>query len=327
MNRPAELATLSNSLLDGATGPELLTDTLERYRDLLLTASGLELGDDASLEPRNTGRGMAIGATWAALCIDDQLRTHRFVRGLERAVRERLAERPGPVHVLYAGCGPFATLALPTMTRFSPEEVQFSLLEINEVSLVAVKRLLADLGLEAYVRDLVATDASTYVVPKPGAVDILLTETMQFSLMDEMQVPICLNLLPQLPVTTLLIPERIELRLGRMHDDGLEFLAEDLGQLLTIDRASLRAYARTEESTDFPGVRLALPAAGGLFAIRTRIQVYDDIELLDYESGLTNPEIVARFPDAEGTPEFIECVYQVEPSPYLRLAYPELAAR
>ncbi|MGB3801090.1 MAG: hypothetical protein WA952_14835 [Lewinella sp.] len=326
MNRQAILATVADVLLDAATPPTLLHDTLETYRDLLLTVSGLDLGDEESLSPRHTGQGVAIGATWAALCIDDEFRTHRFITGLYQAITDRLERYPGPVHVLYAGCGPFATLALPLMTRFRADQLQFTLLEINEVSYSAVRTLLRNLGLNEYVKSVQQTDASSYRIADAASIGILLTETMQYSLVDEMQVPICLNLLPQLPADALLIPERIELRLGRMEDAKATFLAEDLGHLLTIDRARLLAYVRTEESTDFPTVRLPIPAAGGLLAIRTTITIYGSHQLLDYESGLTNPEVIGLFPDAEGVPEYIDFTYQMEPSPYLRLAYPVAAA-
>ncbi|PPK88263.1 hypothetical protein CLV84_1228 [Neolewinella xylanilytica] len=321
MTRLATLAAVADVLLDDATSPSLLHDTLEQYRDLLLTASGLDLGDDSSLKPFDTGRGIAIGATWAALCIDDELRTQRFIAGLHAAVNEAIAAgSTTPVHVVYAGTGPFATLALPLMTRFPAEQLQFTFLEINAVSLAAVERLIDALGIGAYVRDVVLTDASTYQLPD-RTVDILLSETMQFSLVDEMQVPITLNLLRQLPATTVLIPERITLRLGRLAETEGEPLVEDLGELLVIDRHTLRSYVRNTKSSDFPTVTLPLPPAGGLFAIRTGIQIFGGYRLEDYESGLTNPEIIGRFPDEEGTPETVEFTYQMEPCPYLRMLF------
>ena len=229
MNRQATLASVTDILLDDNTGPELLSDTLFTYRDLLLNASGLDLGNDESLHPEDTGHGVAIGATWAALCIDDQLRTRLFIAGLHAAVLEVQARKPGPVHVLYAGTGPFATLALPLMTRFSPAELQFTFLEINAVSLAAVKTLLKDMGLEDFVREVVQTDASTYQIADTD-IDILISETMQYSLVDEMQVPITLNLLNQLPLSTILIPERIVLRLGRLAETAEQDAARRPGR-------------------------------------------------------------------------------------------------
>ena len=322
MNRQASLATVADVLLDEATPPHLLHDTLEIYRDLLLTASGLDLGAEDSLVPVDTGSGVAIGATWAALCIDDELRTQRFAAGLYAAVADRIRNQPekAPVHVLYAGTGPFATLALPVMTRFRPDQLQFTFLEINSVSLTAVRQCVHALGLDEYVRDTIAGDASSLQLTDRD-VDILLSETMQFSLVDEMQVPITLNLLCQLPVTTVLIPERITLRLGQLADSPGQPLVADFGEILTIDASSLRAYQRRPETTDFPSLTLPLPGAGGLFAIRTLIQVYGNLGLTDYESGLTIPEYIGRFPDEEGMPSAAEFTYQVHPTPYLRIAY------
>ena len=322
MNRQASLATVADILLDDATPPHLLHEALETYRDLLLTASGLDLGAEDSLTPVDTGCGVAIGATWAALCIDDELRTQRFAAGLHAAVTDLLRDEPerGPVHVLYAGTGPFATLALPVMTRFRPDQLQFTFVEINTVSLAAVRQCVHALGLDDYVRDTIAGDASTLELTDRN-VDILLSETMQYSLVDEMQVPITLNLLCQLPQDTILIPQRITLRLGRLADTPGQPLVADLGEILTIDAASLRTYQRRPETTDFPSATLPLPSAGGLLAIRTLIDVYGEIGLTDYESGLTIPEYIGRFPDEEGMPAAAEFTYQVHPSPFLRIAY------
>ena len=320
MTPRATLADLATVLLDDATSPTLLADTLDRYRDLLLTASGLDMSAPDSLQPHDTGRGVAIGATWAALCLDDQLRTWCFIRGLAAAVAERRAN--GPVHVLYAGTGPFATLALPLMTRYRPDELQFTFLEINAVSLAAVRHTLRALGLEDYVRDVVQTDASTYQVPDPEGVDILLTETMQYGLVDEMQVPIALNLLNQLPGDALMVPERIELSLVLLRDDRkLAPVTGELGSLITVDRQSLRAYLRTEASTDFPTVRIALPESGGWLAMRTAITTYGPHRLADYDSGLTFPDLIGQFPDELGVPDYVDCTYQMDPSPFMRMAF------
>ncbi len=278
MTRLATLTSIADVLLDDATGTDLLADTIDLYRDLLLTASGIDLGGEESIDHFDTGTGVAIGATWAALCVDDSVRTKRFISGLNRAVLDVMARKSGPVHVFYAGTGPFATLALPLMTRFTPEQLRFTCLEITDASFAAVKRLFAELKLEDYIIDVLQTDASTFRIDSELPVDIMLSETMQYCLIDEMQVPIALNLMSQLPPEVLMLPERITLMLGVLEDTRDQAVAVDLGTIFTVDRASLAAYRRDTENSDFPTTRLAIPAANGVsygqLAIRTSVDVY-----------------------------------------------------
>ncbi|MCP9234947.1 hypothetical protein [Lewinella sp. JB7] len=322
MHQYEALASITDALLDDTTGPELLRETIDRYRDLLLTASGIDLGEDESIGHFNTGTGVAIGATWAALCVDDLIRTQRFVSGLYRAVRDVAARRSGPVHVLYAGTGPFGTLAVPLMTRFTPEELQFTCLEITGPSYRAVRQLFTNLDVNAYIVGVIQTDASTYRIGESPAVDIMLSETMQYCLIDEMQVPIALNLMAQLPPEVIMIPERITLRLAALTDDAEQTVATDLGEILTVDRATLHAYRPGPNTTDWPTVRLTVPSLlpgqeSGPLAIRTLIEVYGGYGLTDYESGLTIPKIIDDYPDATNPLEAIDFTYQLHPSPLL----------
>ncbi|WP_116126598.1 hypothetical protein [Lewinella sp. IMCC34183] len=321
MTKFETLASITDVLLDDATGPDLLRDTIDIYRDLLLTASGIDLGGEESIDHFDTGTGVAIGATWAALCIDDLVRTKRFVSGLHRAVQDVLARKSGPVHVFYAGTGPFATLALPLMTRFTPEQLQFTCLEITDASYLAVQRVFADLRLEQYVIDVIQTDASTFRIAGDLPVDIMLSETMQYCLIDEMQVPIALNLMAQLPPEVIMLPERITLMLGVLEDTRDQAVAVELGTIFTVDRASLAAYRPTPGNTDFPTVRLPVPAPNGVaygqLAIRTAVDVYGGYGLTDYESGLTVPRIIGDYPTAGDPLEAIDFTYEIDPSPLL----------
>lgn len=321
MTRLQTLASITDVLLDRSTSNALLAETIDTYRDLLLTVSGVDLGNEQSVDHYDTGKGVAIGATWAALCVDDTIRTKRFVGGLFQAVTDLLAQRPGPVHVFYAGTGPFATLALPLMTRFTPEQLQFSCLEITDASYVAVRKTFANLGLEDFVREVIQTDAATYRLERHLPVDVMLSETMQYCLIDEMQVPIVLNLMGQLPAETIMIPECITLSLVVVDTGKTQAVVSDLGDIFTVNRASLSAYRPLVGTSDFPRLRLGIPAresiAQGPLAIRTAIRIYGEHRLDDYESGLTIPSIIGEYPDADNPLSAIDFTYQVDPSPLL----------
>ena len=49
------------------------------------------------------------------MCVDDIMRTRRFVRGVYHAMADMLNAREGKINLLYAGTGPFAMLVLPSI--------------------------------------------------------------------------------------------------------------------------------------------------------------------------------------------------------------------
>lgn len=325
MPQNEKLAHIADVLLDDNTGAALLEDTLDLYRDLLLTASGIDLGGYDEMGCIHTGAGVAIGTTWAALCIDDQLRTKRFVSGLFQAVSAVAARRPGPVHVLYAGTGPWATLILPLTARFSPEQLRVTCIEINDGSFDLLKRTIGSLGLGDYVEEFIQTDAATHVIAGNVPVDVMLSETMQYCLIDEMQVPIVLNLMAQLPVEAIMVPERITLHLGVLRDDTNHHVERTLGTIFTLDRASLLAYAPVNGSLDFPTLRQAVPVSlvekDGPLAILTTIDVFGTQGLTHYESGLTRPQVIGDYPTVQNPLTAIDFTYHLEPTPLLGMAF------
>ncbi|SOD17383.1 hypothetical protein [Pedobacter xixiisoli] len=172
-------------------------------------------------EERNhihTANGSAIGVFWAAQCIKEIFRTQRFVRGLLADIKDvRKLKSKEPVHVLYAGTGPFATLALPIMASLSPQEVQFTMLEINPKSYELLQQVIAEFGFEAYVCHTEITDATGWNVGD-NHIDIVVSETMNRALIKEPQVGIMLNLASQLSESVIFIPEEITVSLHQ--EDG-----------------------------------------------------------------------------------------------------------
>ena len=52
--------------------------------------------------------GKALSTYHAALCLDDLIRTKKFIRGIDKAIIEKSKNKP--IHILYAGTGSFAPL-------------------------------------------------------------------------------------------------------------------------------------------------------------------------------------------------------------------------
>jgi len=213
------------------------------YADLL--SAHFVIDKNAGRTHIKTPNGNAIGTIWAAQCGREVLRTQRFSRGLANAISLALNKGRKPVQVLYAGTGPFATLALPVMLTFKPEEVQFTFLEINTESIGILNQVIDTLGLHAYVKDIHQCDASVWELASTD-IDIVISETMYKALSAEPQVAIMLNLASQLPSETIFLPEEIKVSLCKwdQRDEAPQLLAE----LISFDKAYM--YSIIKNATD-----------------------------------------------------------------------------
>src|SRR6185312_9777146 len=68
-----------------------------------------EISSQKKMETIVSG-GVALSFTGAANCLDDYLRTVRFIKGTYFAIKELKEKFPDEkLNILYAGCGPYAT--------------------------------------------------------------------------------------------------------------------------------------------------------------------------------------------------------------------------
>ena len=140
--------------------------------------------------------GVAINPQAAAHCVTDYRRSVVFMRGLFTGLQCCLARFPGrPLRVLYAGCGPYATLMLPLLPRFKPGQLDVTVLDIHQRSLDSVQNLLRHFDLLAHPVHAVRADASSYRHSQP--LHLVVAETMQKSLEQEPQLAVTCNLAPQ----------------------------------------------------------------------------------------------------------------------------------
>src|SRR6476646_3042240 len=113
---------------------EVLDDAVLRLHTLLSATSGLtdDPTDSSSVDDVLLPNGIAISPRDAARCILDSARTSRFLRGIYAALLEAQRLFPDvPIEILYAGCGPFAALAIPLTTQFKADQIQFTLLDVH----------------------------------------------------------------------------------------------------------------------------------------------------------------------------------------------------
>ncbi len=294
------------------------TDALYRF---FLEISGLDAGRTIQSNDTILANGKAIGPFWAAYCIKDVYRTQKFLRGTYAAIKSMRLKRPGTaVHVLYAGTGPFATLALPLTTVFEPEEVQFTFLEINPESIQILRKVIDTLGVGAYVRALEQCDACTYQSSADLPIQIIVVEAMQQALQEEPQVAITTNLAPQLAPGGHFIPQCISVHAGLLHPRkntermlSLDHIVTDHFILLdkVFELNALKPKPAFGFSVDasavqvFPDIRVDIPQKRPpgykKLCLFTDIQVFESERIAFWESPLSHPVLVMNI-DEEHRP-------------------------
>lgn len=301
----AALAAISRGIVAPGKSYLQLLPLAEALRDLLEARSGFRIAPDRDIGAGQTRleSGLAISPALAAMCLREPFRTLAFIRGLAAAVGE--ARRPGrPVRVLYAGCGPYALLALPLMTLYSREKLSFTLLDIHQECLDGARRLIDSLGLD-HVEEYLCADAARYRIPAHRLPDVIVSETMAVCLRNEPQVSIVRNLLAQAPGARL-VPEsvRVEACLldpareiaGLPAGAGGEAPAPErdrlpLGTVFSLDAESIHSW-KCVSGNRLPGGTVDIPAPLEKRYqpyLLTQIAVHGEVGLKDFDCSLTIP--------------------------------------
>lgn len=320
-----------------------------------ITAIGGTTGDPRDSIYTLLPAGKAISPEDAASCLTDFVRTSELLRGTYAALLEaqkRFSQRP--IEILYAGCGPYAALAVPLTTKFTAADIRFTLLDIHRRSLESARHIFRALELDAFVRDYVESDAASYIHNSSSSLHMVITETMQRALAKEPQVAITLNLAPQLCSGGILIPEKISID-ACLFDLNKEFLSPsgfdeavpslenndprririELGRVLEITAENARHLATMRRKDALPGyarlpaVVLDVPQGAEKHLhvmLRTEITVFESAMLREYDSGVTYPKILHELGTA-GNGTRIEFQYVFGSSPEFAYAWADHTGR
>jgi hypothetical protein len=250
--------------------------------------------------------GLAISPLDAGRCLLDLRRTSIYLRGVYDAIQEAQQRFPREViHVLYAGCGPFALLCLPLLPLLAGQAVHFTLLDVHARAIESVQAIMAALRLEGVNVDCLVCDATHYHTPDHRPLHVVVSEAMQRALEQEPQVSIVMNTAPQLIPRGLMVPEMIAVdavltdlswELG-----GNGVVAEPwsgripLGRILEVDRERACTWSAARVSSHLPPARIALPSVVAVqysLVLATTIRTFGVHVLREYESGLTHPLMV-----------------------------------
>lgn len=263
-----------------------------------------------------TAVGVSLSFNHAASCITDYNRTHKLLKGIVQAIQDKQKEHPGEtIRVFYAGCGPFALFMTIVAPLFDPKEVQFTLLEVNKKSIEVAKHVVATLKLDAYLDECHTADAIMFDIPNPEKYHILFSETLDSMLNRECYVPILWNMLPQLNEDVAVIPENVQITVNYKKGE------EEVPFVTAFDtREVLKETPKTDLlPKNFATKSFSMEEAEKYDSIvlDTFVRVYKEHVLNRSESSISLAlEVPIKKPFEY---DFIEFIYQLQPTPALQM--------
>lgn len=303
--RLTRLADAASVLLFGGDDDHRSAAAVTSLDQLFRDITGLD-ENTADLRDRSAvslSAGSAISPLDAGRCLLDVRRTVAYLRGVHAAIQEAQQRFPGDViHVLYAGCGPFALLCLPLLPLLAEQAVHFTLLDVHARAIDSVQTIMAALRLEAANVDCLVCDATQYHAPGHRPLHVVVSETMQRALEKEPQVAILMNAAPQLAAGGLMVPEMIAVDAvltDLSRELGGNGIAPEpwngrvpLGRILEVDRERACEWSVAGLLSHLPPVRISMPSvvpAQSSLLLATTIRTFGMHLLREYESGLTHP--------------------------------------
>jgi len=335
MNDQLKLREITSKIVDARRPFWSLGAETVVLHDLLQERAAFRLDSHRDIAEGETltSNGLAVSPTQAAMCAREVARTAAFIRKIEQAIRDTfLVEKGRPIRVLYAGCGPYALLAIPQMSLFSSEQIQFVLLDIHEAALASARTVVESLGFTHHVIRYVESDACRYQIPAEEQPDIIISETMNVGLAEEPLVAIACHLLKQ-SSAAILIPSLVRVD-AYLIDDGKEFRFVEasekdddvvprrdramLGKIFELNAENARRW-ESLPGNRLPASRITIPSTLEKRyrpKLLTTVIVYGATILKDYDCSLTIPTpIRARRPINGG--EVLEFEYRLGETPGL----------
>lgn len=318
---------LVNKILDNYDNPELAEKAINEIHiqfQLLtnITSFGQDIKYSAAVP---TATGKALSLNHAAACLIDYKRTTKFLKGMVALIKQKQQEHPNEtINIFYAGCGPYAPFVTLVAPLFNANEVQFSLLEINNDSMDLAKKLITKLELEAYINEYHVEDAVTFTIPDAKKYHILFSETLDALLYRESYVPILWNMLPQLSENCSVIPENVIIKanwtLPKAENEDIA-PEEFAGTIFDVRKevSSNKGGDVLPEAFPKTTITISEDSPYQTMIVDTAVHIYDDIWLGRNESSLSIPiqmNIVRPITFSE-----VNFHYQTQPLVELKLGY------
>ncbi len=329
------LRQITAQLLDPKDNYGELFQAVNNMYEMFIKASGMEAdsssGNSSDIYLQN---GKAIGTAWAALCVKEIMRTKRFVQGMYEGIKAAKEKFKGtPIHIVYAGTGPFATLAVPMTTLFTSKEINFTFLEINKESIRLLENVIKAFQIDDYVNEIVQCDATAYKYDKDKPIHMVVSETMQNALQKEPQVAITMNLAKQMDRDGIFIPQNIAVEAVLLHpgrsmermmsqDVYKEKYYHSLSTVFEVNKDIINTYDIPDmpcEKFIFPEKVVDIPqdieAGFDDLCLFTRIYVFGDIYLDYWSCSLTMPKKLEAIGREKSIPQKAVFRYEVSEKP------------
>lgn len=247
--------------------------------------------------------GIALSFDHAADCLHDYHRTARFIKGTYQAIQELLLRFPDQkINILYAGCGPFATILLPVLPLFKENQLQVTLIDIHPESVKFVKEFFATLHLLSFVDCISVQNAISYRYPSPN-LHMVISETMFHALLTEPQVAITRNLAPQLVDGGIFIPEEVTVEAMITSFSKEPFLSNTsapkphasterslMAKLFSLNKNSVQSVYFSNRKYRSPWFKVpAFQSAQPDICLFTHVKIFNTLALGLSESLITNP--------------------------------------
>lgn len=253
--------------------------------------------------------GIRISPESAAACFcKEHLRTERFWHALSKAVSDVLESKgdEGEVNVLYVGCGPFATLAIPIAAFYGltqPGRVSFHCVDAHKQSIEYAQELTGQLGISSSFATWLAKDVLDVDFKQDLQVDpdIVVMEIMDKALTSEPQAHVTHELSDFLS-KRVLIPERVSVGVAFKSLSDSRFVG-DVMPFVDLTREGVSTpYVFDVDEFKLVG-EFAVPNKEDLqVCLVTQIGVYGDVSIEPDVNGsaiTANFEIGSSFLDAD----------------------------
>ena len=302
----SKLSAITKTILQSQT-PEGEVSAIKLLSNFFLTFQSNRNPQPTDQTEIRLKGGVALSFDHAADCLQDYHRTARFIKGVYLSIQELLLRFPGEkINILYAGCGPFATILLPVLPLFKTDQLQVTLIDIQPESVKFVKELFTTLHLLPFVDSISVQNAISYRYPSDN-LHLVISETMFHALLAEPQVAITKNLAPQLASGGIFIPEEVTIEAVISSFSNEPFLSNTsppvllatperklIAQLFSLNKNSAQSSCFSNQ--EYRSAWYQIPAfqkSSPDICLFTHVKIFKTLELGLSESLITNPYCLA----------------------------------
>ena len=318
---PTSLVQVNADFVATILAPEIdQTAAIEQLEQLFNQQKNLYHNIDIATELRKrqyiNKTGLVMSPDHCITTLRDYQRVSRFIQGVHCAINERLKNQSS-ISIAYPACGPFAPLLMPLLSyyqereKFTPDQLKITLIDIQEGATQTLKMLVKAHNIESYIDAILCQDACDHQAKEHY--DLVVLEAMQHGFSREGHLRLARHYSHQLKSNGILIPQKIVLN-AALNNAQLEYVdqwknSENshkknarqarvlLGEILTVEQDFLRTVEPIVLDNHTELVKcntLCIPAMPKhseqkMLIITSRINIWGDLWLEEYESGITHP--------------------------------------